>query len=73
MVPCEELEDQNVECMDQQEKAEYWEANTPDFYMIVSHMQVDMNNSTEVLQPVKQLLKTELLKNRGQLYGVNIA
>ena len=49
MQTCEEINDPNIQCMSKQEREAYWEKEEVRFFIVLSHKQVDMKNSTQPL------------------------
>ena len=75
LLPCNETHFPNEECASQEERAAYWELETSVhmLHIVLEYKQVDMKNSTQLLQPVNHLIRTLTANGKQKNYELLLA
>ena len=78
LLPCNETNFPDAECASQEERTQYWKAAADndtkiEFAMITQYKQVNMKNTTELMQPVYHYIEATAQNKKEQFYDVWLA
>ena len=75
MQPCDSINQSDVECATEDERAEYWETNDfkHELSLLISYKQVDMKSESELLKPVYKSVMPVIKDKKNQNIQIYLA